>query len=154
MFLYAQEDVCLRCSSAGSSYLTLQVIRGKNAARLALCHRCGRVIMWSFFSRRAMPPGCHLSRSLCWYCNGERLQTNWWRSDLIRWRRFTALCRGCIRHSSLCSKHSSCDKMIQELGQLPFQSLKGRAELLFRGTRSVADVTDFTNYIHLFFSRC
>lgn len=73
---------------------------------LPLCQRCGRVIMWSFFSWRAVPPGCHLSRSLCWYCNGERLQTNWCRSDLIRWRRFTAFRRGCVRHSSLCSENT------------------------------------------------
>lgn len=38
----------------------------------------------------AMPPRCHLSRWSCWYCNGERLQTNWSFSDLICLGRFTA----------------------------------------------------------------
>lgn len=51
-----------------------------------------------------VPPRCHLSRWSCWYCNGERLQTNWSCSDLICLGRFTAYSRGFTLHSSLCSE--------------------------------------------------
>lgn len=51
-----------------------------------------------------VPPRCRLSRSWCWYCNGERLWTNWSWSDLIRLGRFTAYNRGFTLHSSLCSQ--------------------------------------------------
>jgi len=52
----------------------------------------------------AMPPRCHLSRSVCWYCNEERLQTNWSWSDFIRLGRFTAMSCGVTLHLSLALK--------------------------------------------------